>query len=95
MNFHVGASLIYNCFLYTPAQNEDLLHTYPAISPCPGICTLLGLDSFHCKTTNIVDIKTDSNIDKLTRNDTWQNEEKKDNVQCPREILQGQIITTA
>lgn len=92
MNCHVGASLRYDCFLYTPAQNEDLLHTYPAISPCPGIYTLLGLDSFHCKTTNIVDIKTDS-VTNLLEMKHGKMMGKKDRVQCPRE-MQGQIIMT-
>lgn len=77
MNFHVGASLIYDCFLYTPAQNEDLLHTYPAISPCPGIYTLLGLDSFHCKTDNKHCRYQNRFRDKLTGNETWQNNGEK------------------
>lgn len=76
---------------YTPAQSEDPLHTYPAISPYPGICTLLGLDSFHWKTTNTVDIRTDSMTNLLEIHVAkWG---KKDKVQCPREI-QGQIIAT-
>lgn len=78
---------------YTPAQNEDPLHTYPAISPYPGICTLLGLDSFHWKTTNTVDTKKNPNTMTNLLEIHVAKGGKKDKVQCPREI-HGKIITT-